>query len=159
MHDTTLDEICRILPRSIPELLNVSGIGERKAELYGQEILDALRRFKNGSRSSQVAEKKLSPVAETMRLLAAGRTLDEIAVIRGRQRTTIVSMVSDLVERGEVEFQPGWVDQEKQKKIQDACGTLGLSKLTPIKDALPPEFTFDEIRLVMARLRSQAEHA
>jgi ATP-dependent DNA helicase RecQ len=159
MHDATLDDICRILPRSIPELLNVSGIGERKAELYGQEILDALRQFKNGSRSRQVAEKKLSPVAETMRLLASGRTLDEIAVIRGRQRTTIVSMVSDLVERGEVEFQPAWVDQEKQKKIQDACRTLGLAKLTPIKDALPPEFTFDEIRLVVARLRSQAEQS
>lgn len=88
-------------------------------------------------------------------MLAQGRTLDEVAVIRGRQRSTIVSMVSDLVERGEVEFQPGWVDQEKQKNIEDACGRLGLGKLTPLKDALPPEITFDEIRLVVARLRQQ----
>src|SRR6202171_1149504 len=31
MHDTTLDEICRIRPRSLPALLHVSGIGEREA--------------------------------------------------------------------------------------------------------------------------------
>ncbi len=159
MHDTTLDEISRIRPRSLRELLHVSGIGERKAELYGQQILDALRRFEKGSRSSPIPEKKLSPAAETMRLLAEGRTLDEIAAIRGRQRSTIVSMVSDLVERGEVEFQPGWVDQEKQKKIADVGGRLGLGKLTPLKEALPPEFTYEEIRLVVARLRAKEEPA
>jgi ATP-dependent DNA helicase RecQ len=159
MHDTTLDEICRARPRSIRELLHVAGIGERKAELYGREILDALRRFERGSRSSPLPEKKLSPAAETMRLLAEGRTLDEIAAIRGRQRSTIVSMVSDLVERGAVEFQPGWVDPEKQKKIEDVSGRFGLGKLTPLKEALPPEFTFEEIRLVVARLRRQGEQA
>ena len=81
----------------------------------GKKYIDALRRFEKGSRSSNTAPKKVSPADETMQLLAQGRTLDEVAVIRGRQRSTIVSMVSDLVERGEVKFQPGWVDQEKQK--------------------------------------------
>jgi ATP-dependent DNA helicase RecQ len=157
MHDTTLDEICRIRPRAVRELLHISGIGERKAELYGQSICDALRRFEKGSRSTPAPEKKVSPAAETMRLLAEGRTLDEIAAIRGRQRSTIVSLISDLVERGEIEFLAAWVDQEKQNKIEDACGTLGLSKLTPIKEALPPGFTYEEIRLVAAYLRRQEE--
>jgi ATP-dependent DNA helicase RecQ len=158
LHDTTLDEICRIRPHSIRELLQVSGIGERKAELYGPQILDALRRFEKGSRSTPVPERKLSPAAETMRLLAEGRTFDEIAAIRGRLRSTIVSTVSDLVERGEVEFQPGWVDQEKQKKIEEACARLGLGKLAPIKEALPAEFAYEHIRLVVARLRWQEEN-
>src|ERR1019366_7443730 len=155
MHDTTLDEICRSRPRSIPELLHISGIGERKAELYGTQILAALGQFARGSRATAAPENKPSPAAETMRLLAEGRTFDEIARIRGRQRSTIVSMVSDLVERGEVEFQPGWVDREKQERIQKACAQYGLERLTPLKQALPPEFTFEEIRLVLARLRRQ----
>ena len=155
MHDTTLDEICRSRPRSIPELLHISGIGERKAELYGTQILAALGQFARGSRATAAPENKPSPAAETMRLLAEGRTFDEIARIRGRQRSTIVSMVSDLVERGEVEFQPGWVDQEKREWIEKACAQYGLERLTPLKEALPPEFTFEEIRLVLARLRRQ----
>jgi ATP-dependent DNA helicase RecQ len=159
LHDTTLDEFCRIRPHSIRELLQVSGIGERKAELYGQQILGALRRFEKGSRSTPVPEKKLSPAAETMRLLAEGRTFDEIAAIRGRLRSTIVSMVSDLVERGEVEFQPGWVDHEKQEKIEEVCRRLGLQRLGAIKEALPPEFAYEHIRLVVARLRWRGERA
>ncbi len=157
MHDTTLDEICRIRPRSVRDLLHISGIGERKAELYGQQILDALRRFDKGSRTTPVPEKKVTPAAETMRLLAEGRTFDEIAAIRGRLRSTIVSMVSDLVERGEVEFQPAWVEQEKQEKIEEVCGRLGLERLGPIKEALPPEFAYEHIRLVVARLRRLGE--
>ncbi len=49
MHDTTLDEICRLRPRSNAELLRVSGIGERKAELYGAQILAALSRIRERS--------------------------------------------------------------------------------------------------------------
>ena len=51
LHDTTLDEICRIRPRSIAELLQVSGIGERKAELYGVQILAALKQFEKGAKA------------------------------------------------------------------------------------------------------------
>ena len=52
MHDTTLDEICQVRPRSIDGLLQVSGIGERKAELYGRQILDVLERFREGARTA-----------------------------------------------------------------------------------------------------------
>jgi ATP-dependent DNA helicase RecQ len=157
LHDTTLDEICRRNPHSIAELLDISGIGERKAELYGAQVLAALRRFEKGERAAAAPEKKQNPVTETMRLLAEGRTLEEIAAIRGRQYSTIVSLVSDLVERGEVEFQSGWVALEKRERIEKACAELGLEKLRPIKEALPLEFTYDEIRLVFARLRWQGE--
>jgi len=47
LHDTTLDEICRLRPGSIADLLNVSGIGERKAETYGDGILGVLRRYRD----------------------------------------------------------------------------------------------------------------
>jgi len=153
MHDTTLDEICRMRPNNRDALLGVPGIGERKAELYGEHILDALRRFRAGSRAAPAPEKKIKPADETIALLREGKTLDEIATIRGRRRSTIVSMVSDLVERGLAEFQPAWVDQDRQAKIEAACAKAGLDKLATIKEALPPDFTFDEIRLVVAALR------
>jgi hypothetical protein len=31
-----------------------------------------------------------------------------------------------------------------------------LERITPLKEALPPDFTFDEIRLVVANLRRRA---
>jgi ATP-dependent DNA helicase RecQ len=50
MHDTSLDHLCQVRPRSLAELRRVSGFGERKTELYGPDILTALERFHNGER-------------------------------------------------------------------------------------------------------------
>ena len=152
MHDTTLDEICRARPESTGALLHITGIGERKAELYGRQILDALKRFREGARAAS-QDKKITPSEETILLIEQGKSLDEIAEIRGRRRSTIVSMVSDLVERGLLDFQAGWVAEDRQRQIEAAAANLGLEKFSPIKEVLPPDFTYDEIRLVVANLR------
>jgi ATP-dependent DNA helicase RecQ len=159
MHDTSLEELSRIRPRSLSELRRVPGFGERKAEMYGHQILDALERFRQGDRAAAVPEVRPRPVEQTMRLLAEGLSLEEIAKARGRQLGTIVAMVADLVEKGDLTFQPSWVDREKQMSIEAACARLGLERLKPLIEALPPEITFDEIRLVVARLRRGAAAA
>ncbi|MGA9303878.1 MAG: RecQ family ATP-dependent DNA helicase [Candidatus Sulfotelmatobacter sp.] len=155
LHDTTLEEICSRRPSSIADLLSITGIGERKAEVYGEGILGALERYGGGARASAVPEKKTAPALETMRLLVAGNSFEEIAKIRGRQVATVVNAVANLVERGDLEFQPAWIDRNKQSVIEAACGKLGISGLKPLKDALPPEITYDEIRLVVARVRRE----
>jgi ATP-dependent DNA helicase RecQ len=155
MHDASLDDLCRLRPRSLAELRQVYGFGERKTAVYGPEILSALKRFHTGARAVATPEKKPKPRDETIRLLAERHPLEEIAKIRGRQLRGVVEMVADLVERGEAEFQPGWVDSEKQGSIEAACARLGCERLQPLKDALPPEITFEEIRLVVARVRQR----
>jgi ATP-dependent DNA helicase RecQ len=155
LHDSSLDEICRLQPTSIQQLLNITGIGERKAELYGQAILSALRQYREGARAASL-EKKTAPALETLQLLAEGKSLEEIAQIRGRQLSTVVNAVAGLVEKGDVEFRPEWIDRNKLAVIEAACTKLdleNLQRLKPLKEALPPEITYDEIRLVIARLR------
>jgi ATP-dependent DNA helicase RecQ len=49
MHDSTLHELCRRRPTSLVELRQITGIGERKAELYGAALLDMLRKHRNGA--------------------------------------------------------------------------------------------------------------
>ncbi len=158
LHDTSLDEICRIQPSSIAQLMTVTGIGERKADLYGQRILAALVRYRNGDRASARPEKKTAPALETLQLLREGKSLEEIAKIRERQLGTVVSAVTALVEDGHIEFQAEWIDRNKQAVIEAACARVGLEKverLKTLKDALPPEITYDEIRLVLAHLRRE----
>ncbi len=155
LHDSSLDEICRLKPTSLAELMNITGIGERKAELYGRGILAALRQHREGARAAAV-EKKTAPALETLQLLAEGKSFEDIARIRGRQISTVVNAVAGLVERGDVEFRPEWIDRNKLAVIEAACASLSLEKLErlkPLKDSLPPEVTYDEIRLVVARLR------
>ena len=155
LHDTTLEEICVRKPSSIADLRSITGIGERKAEIYGKGILGALERYASGARASTVPEKKTAPALETMRLLAEGRDLEDIAKIRGRQLATVVNAVATLVENGDLEFDTSWIDRNKQAVIEAACAKLGINGLKPLKDALPPEVTYDEIRLVAAKVRRE----
>jgi ATP-dependent DNA helicase RecQ len=157
MHDTSLDELSRRPPASLAELRNISGFGERKAEKYGPPILEALGRFRRGARASTSSEKTSKPTDETLRLLAEGRSIEEIATIRGRQVRTVVGMIANLVEKGEVEFQAAWVDKDRTAIIAAACVQLGLERLKLLQESLPREITFEEIRLVVARLRRSNE--
>ena len=158
LHDTSLDEICRLRPALIGELMEITGIGERKADLYGESILAALARYREGERAAAPAQKKTAPALETLQLLASGKSFEQIAQIRGRQVGTVVNAVAALVERGELEFSPDWIDRNKLAVIEAACSRVGvaeLERLKTLKDALPPEITYDEIRLVVARLRRE----
>ncbi len=157
LHDTTLHEICRVRPSSIAQLRTITGIGERKAERYGDELLRALQRYRNGARAAEL-ETTTAPMQETLALLKAGKSVDEIAAIRGRQPSTVVSTVAALVESGEVEFSTRWISPDKLAVIESACSRLGDSdfkQLKPLKEMLPPEITYGEIRLVVARIRRQ----
>jgi ATP-dependent DNA helicase RecQ len=158
MHDTSLDELCRVRPRTLGELRGVSGFGDKKTEVYGQGILDALAEFNRGARAAKQEEEKTKPAEETMRLLAEGRTFEEIAKTRGRQLSSVISLVVGLLEKGELEFQPSWINAEKQAQIEEACIRLGFERLRPLKDALPPAISYDEIRLVATRLRLEQEN-
>ena len=162
LHDTTLEEICVLKPSSIAELRMITGIGERKAELYGQEILAAMQRYQQGARASAMPQKMTAPGLETLQLLQEGKTLPEIAKIRGRQLGTVVNAVAALVETGQAEFQPAWIDLNRAAVIASACERAGIDNLTrlkPLKDVLPPEITYEEIRLVLARLRREQKKA
>jgi ATP-dependent DNA helicase RecQ len=150
LHDTSLEDLCRKLPRNRSELLGVSGIGEKKAHIYGAEILSVLEAFRNGARAEARQEERVSPAEETMRLLGEGRTFQEIANIRERRLNTVIDLVAELVERGRLAFDDRWVAPATRAQIEDAAKRSGTARMKTIKDALPEEISYGEIRLVLA---------
>jgi ATP-dependent DNA helicase RecQ len=131
-------------------------MGEKKCELYGEEIMGALRRFSNGERATKDWHAKASsPSQETLELLNQGRTFEEIAQLRGRKVSSVVVLVADLIEKGETPFRPDWVRPMDQQQILEAAARLGLDLLKPIKDAVSQEITYEDIRLVVAHARRQ----
>ena len=137
-------------PRNLRELLDVTGIGERKAEFYGSEIFAAFEAYRNGARAAARVTSAVPPADETLRLLAEGKTFEEIAQIRGRQLSTVVNMVADLVEKGRLEYRAEWVGAQNQERMEEAIERLGSQWLKPLREALPEEISYDQIRLVVA---------
>jgi ATP-dependent DNA helicase RecQ len=154
LHDSTLEELCRRRPATVAELMQVSGIGERKAEMYGAELLRALRDFATGARVAAVALPMNAPAEETLRLLNEGRSLEEIARDRGRQISTVIASVAGLIESGRVELDTAWISPGAQPLIEAACLGKPVAGLREIKDAVPAFVSFNDIRLVVAGLRA-----
>jgi ATP-dependent DNA helicase RecQ len=159
MHDTSLEEVCRVQPKSISELLTVSGFGAKKAQTYGLKLIEALKKFQAGARPSARLEKMSRPAEETIRFLGQGKTFAEIAAIRGRQLASVISLAADLIEQGRLEFQSDWVDVNKRIQIEAACAKLGMQRLQAIKAALPEQITYEDVRIVVAQIRRQRSQA
>jgi ATP-dependent DNA helicase RecQ len=156
LHDSALEDLCLVEPSNLQGLRRVSGFGDKKVQMYGKQILEAIQSFRQGQRSNSDWKAKPSrPTEETLKLLAEGRSFEEIAHIRQRTVRAVVSLVADLIERGEAKFQPGWMAPERYNEIAAACQQLGMDRLKPLKEALPPEIPYEEIRLVMACLRAK----
>jgi ATP-dependent DNA helicase RecQ len=155
LHDSTLEELCRRRPSNFAQLKQVPGIGEKKAEVYGAEILQALRNFGDGARATQTVTSEASPAEQTLRLLQEGRSFEEIGRIRARQVSTVVCTVANLVETGQVKLDPKWISPDAQPLIEAACLKQGVERLRDIKDAVPPYVSFEDIRLVVAHLRAE----
>jgi len=159
LSDAALVDLCRKQPSNLRELLSVNGIGERKAEQYGTEIFATFEAYRHGVRAAAREVAKVSPAEEAIRLLAEGKTFEEIGRIRGRQPETVVNMVADLVEKGRVAYRVEWVGEEGHRRIEEAVRRLGSQWLKPLREALPAEITYEQIRLVVAYVRNAASGA
>ena len=178
LHDSTLEELCRRRPKSLAQLMKVPGIGERKAEVYGAEILQAIQNFEAGARAAPAAPQESTPGEETLRLLREGRSFEEIARLRTRQLSTIAGTVANLIETGHIKLDPKWISPDAQPLIEAECMKQATAlnpsvasnqtevrkqgedrpldlRLRDIKDALPPYISFNDIRLVVASLRAE----
>jgi ATP-dependent DNA helicase RecQ len=155
LHDSTLEELCRRRPTNLGQLKQIPGIGEKKADVYGVEILQALRNFDGGARAAPMVSKEPAPAEQTLRLLNEGRSFEEIARIRARQVSTVVCTVASLIETAQVKLDPKWISPDAQPLIEAACLDKGVERLRDIKNAVPSYVTFEDIRLVVAHLRAE----
>ena len=90
-------------------------------------------------------------------MLKQGLNFEEIAKRRGRKVRTVVALIANMVELGEIEFQEQWMSPATYERIREACGKLGMDLLRPIKDSLPKQVSYDEVRLVVAHLRQKGK--
>jgi ATP-dependent DNA helicase RecQ len=149
LSDASLEDLGRKRPSNLRELLGVFGFGERKAEMYGSEIFAALEAFRNGARAERQV-RQASPAEETTALLAESKSFEEIARIRGRRLSTVVELVAELVAEGRVDYRMDWIGEARHNQIAEAVRRLGADRLKLLKDALPPDVTYEELRLVVA---------
>ncbi|MFQ5637670.1 MAG: RecQ family ATP-dependent DNA helicase [bacterium] len=86
-------------------------------------------------------------LGRTLELFRKGNTIEEIAEMRNLTTGTVYEHISELVSKGLVNVS-AVVPAERLKTISDVIHRLGFTAYRMIKDQLPKDFTYDEIRCV-----------
>ena len=162
--DTTLKEMSTYYPNDTLGLSNISGVGEKKLQKYGNVFLNSITEYcrAKGIGPKQAEPKaptsgftgiKSSTIQMTLELCNKGLTLEVMAEKRGLAVSTIVYHIEQLILSGKDISIGCLVSAEKQEMIKKAIDDLGSETLKPIKEVLGNDFSYEEIRLVRADLK------
>ncbi|MBC7569249.1 MAG: DNA helicase RecQ [Spirosoma sp.] len=97
--DTTLEDMARQKPTTPDALRNVSGVGERKLQLFGKQFLEAITNYVRG-KAEAGSKPKGSTQLLTLDLFNRGMSLDEIAAERQLTPASIISHLVQLAKGG-----------------------------------------------------------
>jgi ATP-dependent DNA helicase RecQ len=163
-HDRTLIEMSQSYPATREEMLELNGMSIAKWEKYGSGFLPVITAYvaKNHisvpprrvevrppePRYARVEASRSS--VETLRLYNAGEEIEAIAMERKMAPRTVIQHLCEQISLGMELDISRVVSLERQKIIEEVIASVGVEKLTPIKLALPQDFTYEEINLVVA---------
>lgn len=160
----TLKAIAQAKPVTLHELKQIEGMGPKRVKLYGAEIIDIVLKY-SGFRSvgrHELKDEPEEPKKEskpdtyelTRQLLEQGLSLEEIAKERGFVVNTIEGHVARFIKDGEYSAKD-FIDKEKYDEIVDYFESTGDKSLGVAKDVLGDDFSFGEIKMVLAELEKE----
>jgi ATP-dependent DNA helicase RecQ len=163
--DATLVEMATFLPHSYSEFRKISGVGDLKLQKYGVDFLPSIISYaKQNGLNSQInlkrvrRERKKPPKLDdtytiSLRLFQSGKSINEIAQMRDLNKSTIETHLVRFIPSGEVKLDD-LVPMDKATEIVKAVVKFGESEaLSPIKEYLGENYSFGEIRAVLAAMR------
>ncbi|MDP1879905.1 MAG: DNA helicase RecQ [Parachlamydiaceae bacterium] len=157
--DRALQEMAVFYPQNQQEFTRINGVGPAKWIKYGEQFIEALKPYakqkQEVKREPKEALQRSQSKDETIRLFQEGYSLEQIKEIRQLTVGTLVTHIAEAIEEGRDLDLTTLVSPEKKLMIQKVIEEIGFEKLTPIKERLPEDITYNEIRLVGAFYRRQ----
>jgi hypothetical protein len=178
-HQKVLVQIAVCLPRSKKSLKALRGVGPATVESYGEELLAMVDTYCNekeipgdespAPRPAEQVSKKApgthpdkAPGTDkgtsqvntrdiSLMLFKDGLSVDKIAEERGLASTTIQGHLCSFIAKGELAVDQLVQDKEKQKTI--AAVVSPDKNLSQMKDELGDDYSYGEIRAVVAHLQ------
>jgi ATP-dependent DNA helicase RecQ len=156
--DRALQEMAVHFPKSRQAFSKINGVGPIKWVKYGEKFLSKICEI-TGSGLAHTPERTRSPIQrrqsaeETMNLYKQGHNLDSVAAVRQLTKHTVIEHLVECIEAGSDLDISSTIPMEKKKRIEEIIESVGFDKLSPIKERLPENYSYDEIRLVVAFYR------
>lgn len=151
--DSSLRLMAQQQPQTLESFANISGVVTNKVKQYGDKFVSEIRAF------CQEQKLPLSLPSDTqmttLRYYQQGLSVEEIAQQRGIVRSTVINHLSELIEKNQPIDLNLLVSSERQKLIVKAIQSIGTNSLRSLREHLGEEYSYDEIRLVLAWWRRE----
>ncbi len=158
-HDATLMEMVSQQPLTLQHLAHISGVGERKLDLYGEEFLSVIQAFSAQNEQAAPQSDMSETVVESLNLFRLGYSVEKIAQERELKETTIYGHLSQSIERGELLVnEVVCVDENKIKAVEEAIINLEEDQknaLKPVYELFDGQFDYGILRCIRAGLVSR----
>ena len=157
-HDATLMAMVETRPSNLQQLGQISGVGVRKLELYGDAFLDVLAAFSD-PKTVEIGD----TVKDSLDLIKLGYTVEKVANQRGLKVDTVYTHLAKGLEAGNIRLEdvldllvPQGVSTQEIDSIETAL--LGLPEeqrnaLKPVYEQFGGEYSYGVIRCVRAALQ------
>jgi ATP-dependent DNA helicase RecQ len=166
--DSTLAEMAAYLPQNDFEMHKISGVGDMKFQKYGADFLREIQEYcrqnnlasrvdlKSSKRERKPRAKRDSDGRDTysisLEMFRSGKSVPEIARERGVLPSTIEGHLARFVPTGEIALEE-LVPTHKVESIRQAVLKFNeTGALSPIKEYLGEEYSYGEIRAVIASM-------
>lgn len=167
--DASLEEMAAAKPITELEMRRISGVGEKKWQLYGEIFINAILTFDGkpkvsfqrasvNSNSKPTAAPAGKTHQETLQLFKRGFSIPQIAMERQIQERTVTSHLTELYARGEKIDLKRIVSKSELKEILQAMETMSPPYLLrPIFDAFDGRMSYDKIKFALAYYHREVE--
>jgi ATP-dependent DNA helicase RecQ len=168
--DATLRDMARRRPSSIEGLLEVHGVGQKRASDFGEQFLSCITTYCGQQgiamdvRPDLTATRRSSPTpsasaVQAFPLFDEGLTAEQVAERLGRAVSTTYGYLEAYVRQRKVTDVNVWVSNSELSRIEAAAEQAGGARLKPIHEALQGQISYERIRIAMACLANRSEMA
>lgn len=164
--DLALTQMSTYFPQSEDSFAKISGVGEEKLKQYGKIFTDVIQVY---AKQNNLAEKNMpvgkpagarraigvgSTYEETKKLVQQKMSIEKIAKVRKMTAGTITSHLEKLAAAGEeIDIEYLRPPAKKMEKIKSAFQKSGGTALSPVREILREEFSYDELRVARLFLK------
>ena len=163
--DVSLRQMARIYPTSDKDFARISGVGEKKLREFGAVFMaevaahlqtNARQIFADDSFSAPAApvapqrSKLTDTVRETLHFFRQGKSVADIARLRGFKDSTIYSHLEEAIRAGEAVNLNSLLDTQAQHDIGAAFTRFGFGNLVGAVESLGGRYSHGQLRVYRA---------
>lgn len=167
--DVSLKEMCTYFPVSVDDMLKISGVGVNKLEKYGNLFMETIQKYmlENHIETAVKIEKvpssngpKNNVSKENTNMISyqfyrEGKSIDEISKTRCLTRQTIENHLVKCYELGLAIDITKDIHTEFEKEIFHAIDEFGFDTLKILKENLPNQVNYFDIRYFVAKYKKE----